>query len=59
LSPDLKRRVASDVAVGDIPYSDKLQVFVSAQPEQVRNELREALIATGLSPKEIEKRFRF
>ena len=35
--------------------NDQIRTFVSGQPEQVRNELREALIATGLSPKEIEK----
>ena len=56
LSPDLKRRVAADVAVAEIPSNDKFRAFVSTQPEQVRNELREALIATGLSPKEVEKR---
>jgi hypothetical protein len=56
LSPDLKRRVASDMAAGEIPYSDAFRAFVSAQPESVRNELREALIAAGLLPKEIEKR---
>ena len=59
LSPDLKRRVANDLAVGEIRDSQKLHVLVSAQPEQVRNELREALIATGVSPKEIEKRLGF
>jgi hypothetical protein len=63
LSPDLKRRVASDVAVGDISESDpnsyKFQGFVSAQPVQARNELREALVAEGLSPKEIENRLGF
>jgi hypothetical protein len=57
LSADLKRRVASDVAAGE--YSNKFRQFVSAQPQQVRNELREALIATGLSPKEIEERLGF
>jgi hypothetical protein len=55
LSPDLKRRVATDVAFGEIPNA-KLYDFVSAQSEQTRSELREALIASGLSPKEIEKR---
>ena len=55
LSPDLKRRVAGDVAAGDVHYSNEFKAYVSTQPEQVRSELREALIATGLSPKEIEK----
>jgi hypothetical protein len=59
LSPDLKRRVAKDLAVGKIYDDQKLRAVVSAQPEQVRNELREALIAAGLSPKEVEKRLGF
>ena len=55
LSPDLKRRVAADLTVSRDSTNDRLRTYVSGQPEQVRNELREALIATGLSPKEIEK----
>src|SRR5215472_3337783 len=56
LSPDLKRRVARDAAVGELPFNDKFKAFVSNQPEQVRNNLREALLATGLSPKEVDER---
>jgi hypothetical protein len=56
LSPDLKRHMTHDLAVGEIQHSQELRVLVSAQPQQVRNELREALIATGVSPKEVEKR---
>ena len=56
LSPDLKRRVASDLAVDENPDILKIRAFVSAQPEQMRTELREALIAAGLSPQEVEKR---
>jgi hypothetical protein len=59
LSPDLKRRVAGDLAVDEYPDILKIRAFVSTQPEEVRKELRDALTATGLSPKEIEKRFRF
>jgi hypothetical protein len=59
LSPDLKRRVAADLAVDEYPDILKIRAFVSTQPEQVRIELREALIASGLSPKEIEKRLGF
>ena len=55
LPPDLKRRVANDL-VGEIHDSFRFRLFASAQPEQVRNELREALTAAGLSPKEIENR---
>jgi hypothetical protein len=56
LSPDLKRRVAADLAVDEHPDILKIRAFVSTQPEQVRTELREALIAAGLSPQEVEKR---
>jgi hypothetical protein len=56
LSADLKRRVALDVAVGEIPDGEKFRAVVAAQPERVRNELRQALIASGLPPKEIERR---
>jgi hypothetical protein len=57
LSPDLKRRVAADLAVQE--YSDilKIRAFVSTQPEEVRNEVREALIANGLPLQDVEKRF--
>jgi hypothetical protein len=56
LPPDLKRRVANDLAVAELPLGQDIRVFVSAQPEQMRNELREALIAGGMSSQEIEKR---
>jgi hypothetical protein len=59
LSPDLKRQVANDLAVGEIRDSQKFRDLVSVQPEQVRNELREALIAAGVSQKEIKKRLGF
>jgi hypothetical protein len=55
LPPDLKRRVTNDVA-GEMHDSFKFRVFASTQPEQVKNELREALGAAGLSPKGIETR---
>jgi hypothetical protein len=56
LSPGLKRRVTADLAVDEYPDILKIRAFVSAQPEQVRIELREALIGGGLSPQEVEKR---
>ena len=59
LAPDLKRRVAIDLAAGEITGKEKFQAVLSAQPARVRNELREALLATGLSPKEIEQRLGF
>jgi hypothetical protein len=58
LSPDLKRRAAVDMAVGEIT-DGKFLAVVSAQPEEVRKELREALLATGLSPKEVKERLGF
>jgi hypothetical protein len=59
LPPDLKRRVAADLAFVDYHDIQKFRAFFAEQPEQVRNELREALLATGLSPQEIEKRVGF
>ena len=66
LSPDLKSRVAVDLAPMLFPrtpaegaVSGKFRAVLSAKPERVRNELREALVATGLSPKEIEQRLGF
>ena len=63
LSPDLKSRVANDLLPVLFPQNPaegaeagKLQALVSAQPQRVRRELREALLATGLSPNEIERK---
>jgi hypothetical protein len=56
LSPDLKRRVVADLALDEYPDILKIRAFVAAQPEEVRSELREALIAAGLSPQEVERR---
>ena len=57
LSPDLKRGVVSDLAGAEM--NQKFRTVLSAQPVGVRNELREALLATGLSPKEIQARLGF
>jgi hypothetical protein len=59
LSADLKRRAAIDVAGGEITENGKIRAVLSSEPEGVRNELRKALLATGLSPKEIEQRLGF
>jgi len=56
LTSDLKRRVAADLAVDEYRDILKFRAFISAQPEQVRAELREALVATGLSLHEVERR---
>jgi hypothetical protein len=57
LSPYLKRRVANDLAAGEI--SANVGAVLSSQPERVRNEVRAAVLATGLSPKEVERRLGF
>jgi hypothetical protein len=66
LSPDLKSRVAYDLVPTLFPRtpaeaaeSGKLRALLSAKPEPVRQEIREALLATGLSPKEIGRRLGF
>ena len=66
LPSDLKSHVAIDVAgMMDTRTPEegaevgKLQAVLATQPEWVRNELREAVIATGVSAKEIEKRLGF
>jgi len=58
LSPDLKRGVANDIAgqyVRGYDLVQKLRPIFSAMPDQVQKEIREALLATGLPPKEIER----
>jgi hypothetical protein len=59
LSPYLKRRVVLDLAAGEITGNEKFRAVLSAQPERVRNDLRAAMLATGLSPKEVEIRLGF
>lgn len=54
LSPDLKRRVAIDLAT--VGINDRIRAVLFAQPQQVRDELRAAMLATGLSPKKVEQR---
>jgi hypothetical protein len=55
LSPDLKKRVATDLAAGDLYAVEKAVGVLSAKPERVRNEIRAAIRDTGLSAKEIER----
>lgn len=59
LSADLKRRVATDLAAGEIIGNEKLRAALSAQPARVRNELQAAMLGTGLSPNEVERRLGF
>jgi hypothetical protein len=56
LPADLKRHAAGDVAAMMFPRTPaegemlgKIQAVLAAQPDRVRNELREAVIAIGLS----------
>jgi hypothetical protein len=66
LPADLKRHAAGDVAAMMFPRTPaegemlgKIRAALAAQPDGVRNELREAVLATGVSPKEIEKQLGF
>jgi len=63
LSRDLKSRAALDL--GPLIYArtpeegakgEKFQAVLETKPESVRNELRKALVATGILPNEIEQR---
>lgn len=60
LPPDLKERAAIDLADGNLDNFDvrgNLQRIISTKPERVREEVRRALVASGLSPHDIERRF--
>jgi hypothetical protein len=61
LSPYLKRRVAIDLVSAEITVTgnEKFRAALSAQPERARNEVRAAMLATGLSAKEVEGRLGF
>jgi len=63
LPADLKRHAAVDVAFPRTPEEGaeigKFQAVLATEPEWVRNELREAIVATGVSPKQIEKHLGF
>jgi hypothetical protein len=66
LSRDLKGRAALDLGPMIYPRTPaegaqggKFQAVLATKSEAVRNELRKALVATGISPKEIEQRLGF
>ncbi len=66
LPPDLKRHEAIDLGPLTSPRtpeeaaeSGKFRAVLATKPESVRSELREALVATGLSPKVIEQQLGF
>jgi hypothetical protein len=56
LPPDLKRRVANDLAAAEIIGNGEFRATLSTQPEGVRDELRAAMLANGLSQQEVEQR---
>jgi len=63
LSPDLKSRTAEDLTViffartpAEGAHNATFQAVLSSKSAQVRNELRQALLSTGLPAKEIEQR---
>ena len=56
LPPDLKRRVANDLTAAEIIGNSAFRATLAAQPDGVRDELRAAMLATGLSPQEVELR---
>ena len=56
LPPDLKRHVANDLTAAEIIGNSAFRATLSAQPEGVRDELRAAMLATGLLPQEVEQR---
>ena len=59
LSPDLKRRVVIGLVAEEIAGNEKFRAVLSAQPARVRNEVRAAMLATGLSSNEVERRLGF
>jgi hypothetical protein len=56
LPPDLQRRVAIDLAVGVTTDSWRIRAALASQPAQALGEVRAAMIATGLSPQEVDQR---
>jgi hypothetical protein len=56
LPQDLKRRVANDLTAPEVIGNSAFRASLSAQPDGVRDELRAAMLAAGLSPQEVEKR---
>jgi hypothetical protein len=65
LPADLKSHTAIDVAAMQSRTTaegleiEKLQSVLARQPDWVRSELRDAVVATGVPPKEIENRLGF
>jgi hypothetical protein len=56
LTPDLRRHVINDLAAGEIPESGKMRAVFAGKSSAVHDELRTSLLATGLSPKQVDRR---
>jgi hypothetical protein len=59
LSSDLKTRVATDLITADFSENTKIRAIASAEPQRVQREVRESLLASGFSAKEIHERLGF
>ena len=62
LPPDLQRRVALDLAAGnagEMTGGKSIRAALASQPDQALGEVRAAMIATGLSPQEVDQRLGF
>jgi hypothetical protein len=66
LPPDLKSHVATDLTPMIFPRTpaegaegERFRAVLATKPERVKRELRDALVASGLSPKTIEDRLGF
>jgi hypothetical protein len=55
LPADLKKRVVADLSAEKITDNPNFRGVVSGRPQEVRNELRTALLAEGLPPKDVER----
>jgi hypothetical protein len=54
LPPDLKTRVALDLTAEKDPRNPRFRVVVASKPQEVRNEVRTALLAQGIPLKDVE-----
>jgi len=59
LSPDLRRRAAMDLVAAETPQKGRLQAVLSTKSERVQDEVRAAILATGLSSEQVERRLGF
>ena len=59
LPSDLRRRVAIDLAAAGTTGGERIRAALASQPDQALNEVRAAMIATGLSPQQVDQRLGF